>query len=186
MRFLLTALLLLPGVALGEGMPQLDFRNPLTSSQIAWGAVIFIVLYILASRFALPRVGTVLQDRAERIANDLENARTAKTTADRTGAELAEASTKARAEAQAAINAALEQAKASAAAQAAQLNERLERQLKEAEGRIAESRASAMGTLRQVATEVAVTVVERLTGAPPDPARLDNAIQAVISGHGAD
>ena len=186
MRFLLTALLLLPGVARGEGMPQLDFSNPLTTSQVAWGAVIFIVLYILASRFALPRVGAVLQDRAERIANDLENARTAKTTADRTGVELAEASTKARADAQAAINAALEQAKASAAAEAAQLNERLERQLQEAETRIAEARASAMGTLRQVATDVAGTVIERLTGGPPDPARLDNAIQAVISSHGAD
>ena len=49
MRWLRLALLglLLPGVAHAEGMPQLDFANPLTTSQVVWGALIFIVLYIL-------------------------------------------------------------------------------------------------------------------------------------------
>ena len=37
-------------------MPQLDFANPLTTYQVLWGAVIFMVLYVLASRIALPKV----------------------------------------------------------------------------------------------------------------------------------
>ena len=46
---------LLPTAAMADGLPQLDFTTPLTISQIVWGAIIFIVLYILASRFALPQ-----------------------------------------------------------------------------------------------------------------------------------
>ena len=38
-------------------MPQLDFANPLTTSQVVWGAIIFVVLYVLLSRIGLPKVG---------------------------------------------------------------------------------------------------------------------------------
>jgi F-type H+-transporting ATPase subunit b len=184
MRPLLVALLLLPTAAMAEGMPQLNFATPLTTSQVVWGAIIFIVLYILASRFALPKVATVLEERANRIARDLENAQQAKIKSDQAAAEVVEATAKARAEAQAAINAALEEAKAAAAKQAAILNERLEQQLQDAESRIAAARASAMGALRQVATETAATVIARLTGAAPEPALLDGAIATALSARG--
>ena len=65
-----------------EGMPQLDFSNPLTSIQVVWGAIIFIVLYILLSRWALPQVGEVLDERAATIEADLEAARAPKAQAD--------------------------------------------------------------------------------------------------------
>ncbi len=184
MRPLLAALLLLPTSAMAEGMPQLDFATPLTTYQVVWGAIIFIVLYILASRFALPQVASVLEERANHIARDLENAQQAKAKSDQAAAEMAEATAKARAEAQAAINAALDEAKAAAAKQAATLNERLEQQLEEAESRIAAARAAAMGALRQVATETAATVIARLTGAPPEQARLDGAIATALSARG--
>ena len=184
MRLLLAALLLLPTAAMAEGMPQLDFTTPLTTSQVVWGAIIFVVLYILASRFALPQVASVLEERASNIARDLDSAQQAKAKSDAAAAEIAQATAKARAEAQAAINAALDEAKAASAKQSATLNERLEKQLAEAEARIAEARASAMGALRQVATETAATVVARLTGAPPEQARLDGAIGHALSARG--
>jgi F-type H+-transporting ATPase subunit b len=184
MRLLLAALLLLPTAAMAEGLPQLDFASPLTISQVVWGAIIFLVLYILASRFALPKVAAVLEERANHIARDLENAQQAKNKSDAAAAEVTEATAKARAEAQAAINAALDQAKAAAAKQTATLNERLEKQLAEAESRIAAARASAMGALRQVATETAGTVIARLTGAAPDRARLEGAIAQALSARG--
>jgi F-type H+-transporting ATPase subunit b len=184
MRLLLAALLLLPTAAMAEGMPQLDFATPLTISQVVWGAIIFIVLYILASRFALPKVASVLEERANHIARDLENAQQAKEKSDAAAVEVAQATAKARAEAQAAINAALDDAKAAAAKQTATLNERLEKQLVAAEASIAAARASAMGALRQVATETAATVITRLTGAPPEQARLDGAIAHALSARG--
>ena len=41
-----------------------------------------------------------------------------------------------------------------------------------------------MGALRQVATETAATVVTRLTGAAPDPSRLDGAIGSALAARG--
>jgi F-type H+-transporting ATPase subunit b len=176
---------LLPSAARAQGMPQLDFGNPLTLTQVGWGAAIFIVLYVLLSRFALPRVGQVIEQRARHIAADLETAQAAKARSDAAAREVAEATARARAEAQAAINAALDEANAAAAKQAALLNERLEQQLADAESRIAAARAAAMGALRQVASETAATVIARLTGTPPEQSRLDGAVVIALSARGA-
>ncbi len=164
-----------------EGMPQLNFANPLTTSQVVWGAIIFALLYVALSRWALPKVGTVLEERRGRIASDLDTARSAKTAADGAVAELTEATRRARAEAQAAIATATQTAKAEAAARAAAANETLDAQLGEAEQRIAASRGAAMGALRQVAGEAATAVVTRLTGHAPDPAQVERSVGALLS-----
>lgn len=174
----------LPAIAMAAGMPQLDFKNPLTTSQVIWGAVIFIVFYILFSRWGLPQVAGVLDQRTNTIAADLEAARAGKSRVDAAAAEADEATARARAEAQAAINAATEKARAEAATKAAELNERLEAQLASAEQRIAEARAAAMGALRQVATDTAQVVVNRLTSAAPDNAAIDRAIGQALAARG--
>jgi F-type H+-transporting ATPase subunit b len=177
-------LLMLPAAAMAEGMPQLDFTTPLTVSQVVWGAIIFAVLYIVLSRSGLPLVASVLEERASKIAKDLNEARAAKASADAGMAEADQATAKARAEAQAAINAALDEAKSAAAVQAEALNARLEQQLQDSEAQIARARASAMSALRQVATETAATVVTRLTGTVPDTGRLDGAIGSALAARG--
>lgn len=178
------ASLLLPAAAQAEGMPQLDFTTPLTISQVIWGTIIFVVLYRLLSRNALPLVSSVLEERAAKISLDLDGARAAKARADVGVEEANEATAKARAEAQHAINAAVEEAKKEAAARAEVLNARLEKQLAESEAQIAAARASAMKALRQVATETAATVVTRLTGVSPNADRLDGAIGSALSARG--
>lgn len=180
----LGGLTLLPVSAQAAGMPQLDFESPLTISQVVWGAIIFVVLYVLLSRIALPKVGAVLADRAAHIARDLDAARASKEKADAGMAEATLAIARARSEAQAAVNAALEEAKAGAAAQAASLNEQLEARLKEAEAQIGQARVQAMGALRQVASETADAVVTRLTGTAPDPQRLASTVSAVMAQRG--
>ncbi len=163
-----------------EGMPQLDFKSPLTLSQVVWGAVIFTMLYFLLSRWALPKVGSVVQERRATISGNLDTARTAKMQADAAVAELTAATRHARAEAQSAIAAATQQAKADAATRAAAMNEALDAQLSEAEGRIAVARTGAMGALRQVAAEAATAVVTRLTGHVPEAARIDLAVGGLL------
>jgi F-type H+-transporting ATPase subunit b len=174
----------IPATAFADGLPQLDFANKLTTYQVVWGAVIFAILYVLASRTALPKVESVLQERAKRIAGDLEGAKDAKARADAGTQAAAAATARARSEAQAAINAALESSKQAAAAQAAALNERLDAQLKEAEGQIAAARGAALAALPGVATETAIALITRLTGAAPDPARLRSAIGAAMAARG--
>ncbi len=182
---LAVGLIAIPMMAMADGLPQLDFKNKLTVYQVVWGAAIFVVLYILASRTALPKVEAVLEERAKRIAGDLEGAKTAKTRADAGIKAAADATAKARSEAQSAINAAIESSKAAAAVQSAALNERLDKQLKEAEGQIAAARLAALAALPGVATDTAIALITRLTGVAPDAAQLSGAIDAAMTARGA-
>jgi F-type H+-transporting ATPase subunit b len=174
----------LPRAAWAEGMPQLDFKTPLTVSQVVWGAAIFVVLYVLLSRVGLPKVGAVIEQRAVHIAADLDAAKAQKAQADAAVAELTATMQRSRAEAQGEINHAVDQAKAAAAVQASALNARLEAQLKTAEARIGEARTAAMSALHQVASDTATTVIARLTGASPDPRRVDAAVAAALTARG--
>lgn len=175
------ALLLLPSAAMAEGMPQLDFANPLTLGQVWWGTVIFIVFFLLCWLWGLPQVGSMLERRAAAISADLETARTAKEAADRSVAEMTQAVARARAEAQASINAALDAAQQQAAAQAAELNARLETELRQADERIRAARQEATRALREVATETAATLIARLTDAPPEQGLLERAVGAALA-----
>src|SRR4051812_49125203 len=182
---LATGVIAAPMAAMADGLPQLDFANKLTTYQVIWGAVIFAILYILASRSALPKVESVLEERAKRIAGDLDSAKDAKARAEVGTKAAADATAKARSEAQAAINAALETSKQAAATQAAALNDRLDKQLKEAEGQIAAARNAALAALPGVATDTATALITRLTGVAPDPARLSGAIDTAMAARGA-
>jgi F-type H+-transporting ATPase subunit b len=174
----------LPAAALAQGMPQLDFSNPLTTAQVVWLAIIFTVLYLLLARWALPKVADVLDLRAASIGRDLEAARQAKADSDSAVADLVEATRQARAEAHAEVAQAVAAAKAGVEAEAAELHARLEAQLVEAEGRIEAARAAAMSALREVATETAAEVISRLTGRPASTAAVAAAVGDTLAARG--
>ncbi len=185
---LLTLPLAVPALAaetVEKGMPQLAFGNPLTISQVVWMLVIFGGLYLVLSRWALPQVGEVLEQRAKRISDDLSAAQQAKATADAAVAELTEATRLARTEAQAAIAKATAEAQAATTAQSEAVNARLNEQLAAAEMRIADAQRAAMGALRQVATETTGALVARLTGASPDPSAVERAVGTALAARGS-
>ena len=164
-----------------EGMPQLDFSTPLTISQVVWMAIIFLTMYVLLSKWALPQVAAVVESRAASIASDLEAARTARTGSEAAAAEVAAATRQAHTEAQAQIASAVTEAKAAVATETERSNVVLEAQLQAAEARIGEARVAALGALRQVASETAAMVYDRLTGTHADPGRLDTAVDAALA-----
>ncbi len=168
-----------------KGMPQLDFANPLTIAQVVWLAIIFFALYVLLSRWALPKVAEVLEARAGTIAGDLDAARNAKAEADASMTEMRAATHKAQAAAQAQVTQAVDAAKADAAAQAVEANARLEGQLAAAEARIAEARVAAIGALREVATTTTVDLVHRLAGFAPAHGIVDNAVDRALTARAA-
>lgn len=167
--------------ARAEGMPQLDFANPLTIAQVVWLAIIFLVLYLLLSRWALPQVARVLELRATTIANDLEAARRAKADADTAVAEQSRATRDAHAGAQAEIAQAVAAAKALTDQETAALASKLNAQIAEAEQRIARARAAAMGALQQVANDTALDVVRRLTGTAIGNSAVHEAVTSVLA-----
>jgi F-type H+-transporting ATPase subunit b len=161
------------------GMPQFDLsRFP---SQIFWLGVSFAVLYMIMSKVALPRIGAVLEARADRIGNDLDRASALKAEADRTRAAYEKALAESRAKAQEVGRGAEDVlAKESAARQAA-LNTELMARLRDAETRIAAAKAAAMANLAGVAAESATMAVERVAGLKVDPAEAARAAQAALA-----
>jgi F-type H+-transporting ATPase subunit b len=93
------------------------------------------------------------------------------------------ATARSRTEAQSAIAEALAAAQADAGTKAAALNARLNEQIAAAEARIAASRDSAMGALREVATDTTDALVKRLTGLS-EPAAIQAAVQRELAAQG--
>ena len=60
------------GVGPGKVFPPLDHTTFVP--QLVWLAISFGLLYLLLSRVALPRVGEVIEERADRIRRDLDQA----------------------------------------------------------------------------------------------------------------
>jgi len=176
------ALCLMPFAAQAEGtMPQMDFQNPLTGAQVIWMAVILVALYVALSRWGLPQIGTVLANRANIIARDLETARAAKAEADKAVAALNATMKQAREKAQAEIAKAESEAKAKALADAKALNAKLDAQLEYSERQIAEARNAALAAIKPVAAETTATILLRLVGSAPDLSSLEAPIDTAIA-----
>jgi F-type H+-transporting ATPase subunit b len=162
-------------------MPQMDFHNPLTLDQVGWMVVILVVLYFTLSRWGLPEIGKVLENRAAVIARDLAAARAAKVEADAAVAALNATIHQARAAAQAEVAKAVTDAKARASAEAAKLAASLEAKLAAAEAQIATARAAALAAIKPVAAEAASTILLKLTGTQPAQDQLASRIDTALA-----
>lgn len=145
-------------------------------SQLFWLVVLFGILYLLMSRVALPRVGKILEDRAERIAADLNAARAAQAKAataqemhDKTVAE-------ARAVAQATARDAHNAVTAEADAKRHALEADLAAKLSAADLQIEAGKVAAMANVHGIAADAAAAIVQQLTGRTPDRAAIDAAL----------
>ncbi len=136
-------------------------------SQLFWLALSFILLYVLMSRVALPRIGGILAERRRRIAEDLAAAQRFKEQSEAADAAYQKALAEARARAQAIANETRQQQAAEAEATNKRLEAELHEKLAAAEQSIAASRAAAMFNVASIAAETAAAIVERLIGTAP-------------------
>lgn len=145
-------------------------------SQLLWLTVAFALLYVLMSKVALPRIGSIFAERSKRIADDLAAAQRHKEQSEAASAAYQKALADARARAQGIANETRERQ----AAEAEATNQRLETQLHErlaaAEQSIAATRAAAMANVGTIATETATAIVERLIGKAPAKADVAAAV----------
>jgi F-type H+-transporting ATPase subunit b len=139
----------------GGGFPP--FQKDTFASQLLWLALFFVALYFLASRLALPRVGSILEERRSRIAGDFAAASRMKDEADAAIAAYAQALA---AEARDKFN---REAEAERTATEGTLNARLAA----ADQTIAATKAAAMANVQAIAEDTAIAIVARLVGATP-------------------
>lgn len=161
------------------GMPQLDFST--FPNQIFWLVVTLAVIYLVLSKVALPRIGSVLAERSGTITNDLAAADELKQKAVQAEAAYQEALVRARAEAgrivaeakvdiQKDLNKAIAKADVEIGAKAA-----------ESEVLIAEIRAGAAEAVAEVARDTAKELVTAL-GGKADAKAVIAAVAARIKG----
>jgi len=157
-------------------MPQLEQIDTYLS-QVVWLVISFVVLYVVMWKTALPRVADVLQERQERISDDLERAEILKSEAE-VVLEVYEAATaKAQADAQTILRAGVDAFAADAAVRHDELSARLAQETDSAERRIDAARREALANVRSVASEVAQAAAAKLIDAEVSESDADAAVQ---------
>ena len=156
------------------------FERDTFASQLLWLAVSFILLYLLMARIGLPRVGSIIAARRERIEGDLAEANQLKTRADREFATYETTLANARTRAQALAQETRDRLAAEAERDRKALEDRLNAKLADAEKTIEKTRSAAMSNVRGIAVEAAVAIVARLTGTEPSEKVAGGAVDEVL------
>ena len=165
--------------ASGPGMPQLDFST--WGNQIFWLVITLVVIYLILSRVALPRIASVLAERQGTITNDIAAAEDLKAKAQDAEAVYDKALIDARAEAgrivaetKAGIQADLDKAIATA-------DTKIAAKAAEGEKVIAEIRAGALDNVKVVAKDTAKEIIAAM-GGKADAKSITAAVTARMKG----
>src|SRR3954470_246898 len=164
----------------GGGFPP--FESSTFASQLVSLVIAFVALYLIVSRVALPRVGSVIDARQNAIEGDLAQGQKLK---DESEAALKAYETElatARSRAQAIGNETREKLNAAAEAERKKLEDQLTGKLAAAEKQIGTTGETAMSTVRGIAADTAGAIVQRLTGVLPDGKTVSSAVDPTLKG----
>lgn len=166
----------------GHKAPFPPFQSETFASQLVSLAIAFAALYLIVSRIALPRVGSLLDERQKAIEGDVVEAQRLKEASDTALKAYETELAAARARAQAISTETREKLNAASESERKLLEDRLSRKLAEAEKTIASTRETAMRNVRGIAAEAAAAIVQRLTGVLPDGKSVESAVDASLKG----
>ncbi|AGI66376.1 ATP synthase B' chain [Octadecabacter antarcticus 307] len=146
----------------GAGMPQLDFST--FPNQIFWLLVTLIVIYLILSRVALPRIGAVLAERSGTITNDIGAAEELKMRAIRAEAAYDKALADARSEAGKIVAQAKSDIQAELDVQIQKADAEIAAQTAESAKAIADIQAGATDAIKVVAKDTAKEIIAAFGG----------------------
>ncbi len=148
-------------------------------SQIFWLAITFGLLLFLLAKVLLPRLGGILEERSNRIADDLDSAARMGREAEQAGKAYEQSLSDARAKAhnvaettRASVTSELETEMQTADEQAA-------KQMAQAEAKIQKTRAEALANVDEIASQTAQAVVEHLYSKKFNIASVRKAVKAI-------
>lgn len=159
-------------------MPQLAFET--FAPQLVWLAIVFLVLYVLMARVALPRIGSVIEGRRERILSDLDQAAQSKAQTDAAIAAYEKALAEARAKAHSIAQAKRDELAAETERKRLEIEGQLNQKIAAAETAIKATKEKALGNVRTVAIDVAGAIVSQLLGEDADKAATERAVDAAL------
>lgn len=169
------------GVAHDEGhgggvFPPFDAST--FPSQLLWLVITFGLFYMLMQKVIVPRVGGILENRHDRIAQDLDEAARLKAEADAAIETYEKELSAARAKGSQIAATAREEAKAKADAERAAIEADLATKLSAAEARIADIKAKAFEEVDEIASDTVTAIVDQLIGAKVTKTDVKSALTA--------
>lgn len=166
--------------AAAPGMPQLDFST--FPNQIFWLVVTLVVIYLILSRVALPRIASVLAERQGTITNDLAAAEELKLKAIEAEKAYEQALADARAEANRIVGLAKDEIKADLDVAIAKADAEIAAKSAESAKAINEIRANAVTSVTEVARATAVEIANALAPGNVDEATVLAAVDNRLKG----
>ncbi|WP_294173866.1 ATPase [uncultured Sphingomonas sp.] len=162
-------------------MPQIAQIGEIYASQLFWLAIVFGAIFLIVGLGMVPKIQGTVDKRDARIAADLQEAATARETADRLEEQYREQMDRSRAEsAKLAAEAKAEAARATEA-RVSEADRFAAGKLELASRRIAEARSSAKAEIETVASEAAAAMVQRVAGMTVEPAVAQVAVQQELA-----
>lgn len=160
--------------AAGGSLPQMDVST--FPSQIFWLAVTFGALYLIMSRMVLPRLGAAIEERRDRIADDLDRAAESRRMAEEAEAAYKRALAEARARSQAIAAETRDEVNAEIALLQKDSSEALAERAALAEARIVAMKRAASAKVREAAADTTRAIVEALIQETPAEAAVEAAL----------
>lgn len=161
------------------GMPQLDHLT--YANQIFWLAVTLVVIYLVLTKIALPRIASVLAERQGTISNDIAAAEELKQKAQDAERAYQKALADARAEAAQIVAATKAEIQSDLDAAIAVADAEIAAQSAESEKAIAAIREGALGNVKTVAKDTAKAIVAAF-GGTADAKTITAAVTARMKG----
>ncbi len=162
-----------------SGLPQLDFST--WSSQIFWLIISFSLLYIVLWKLILPRIGTGINDRADRIADDLDAASGMQKESEQASDAYDRVMANAKAKAHNIAETTRKSVDADIAAEIEAAEAKFAVKQSAAEDRIGKIRNEALSKIDVVAQETTLAILEKFGNIKPTAASVKSAISNVKS-----
>ncbi len=162
-------------------MPQLEFAD--YAPQLVWLIITFGIMYLLMARVALPRIATVIEERRDRIANDLAQAEQLRRDTDEAIAAYEKALADAKARANAIAQETRDRLNEELAHERRQKEAEISARLEEAEREIANTKERALSHVDEIARDTTAALVEQLLGEKVSQQVLDTAVSQATSKH---
>ena len=162
------------------GMPQLDFST--FPNQIFWLVVTLIVLYLVLSRVALPRIATVLSERHGAIQRDLDKAEEMKRSAIEAENTYKKALADARAKANDIVNEAKAEIQKDLDKAIAKADLEIAAKAAESEKAISAIKDSAVQSIEEVANITANNIVDAILPEAADTKKIKVAVATRLKG----
>ncbi len=147
-----------------SGLPQLNAHD--YPPQLIWLAITFGVLYFVMSRITLPRIGSVIEERQNRIQRDLDEAERLKNETETAIATYEQSLAEARNNAGAIAREQREKISAEVERERGKAETELAAKLADAESRMTEMKIKAMANVNDIASDTVESLVEKLIGQP--------------------